>query len=97
MQIVFPQNQPERLKTEKITAAGIAQDVSPAAGIFDPLIPATGDRGTASRIHNDAIAMAQGRGQTGIAIAADDHFCLRPNLGAKPRKRVSILLRPTTR
>ena len=35
MQIVFAQNQPQRLDGKRITAAGVAQNVSPAAGFLD--------------------------------------------------------------
>ena len=40
--------------------------------------------------------MTQGCSQTGIAIAADHNFRLRPNLGAEPRERLSIFLSATT-
>src|SRR5207248_8378985 len=90
MQIVFAQNQPQSLKAEKITATGIAQNVSPAAGILDPLVAATGNGRTASRVHHNSIAMAKRCGQAGIAIASNHNFCLWPNFNAKARERLSI-------
>ena len=44
MQIVFAQDQTKRLNGKKITAASVAQDVSPPAGSFDSLAPASSDR-----------------------------------------------------
>ena len=44
MQIVFAQNQAERLHGKKITAAGVAQNVAPSARSLDPVAAASGYR-----------------------------------------------------
>ena len=62
VQIVFAQNQAERLQAEKITATGVAQNVSPTTGIFDPLVPTTGNGRAASGVYNNSIAVTERRG-----------------------------------
>ena len=44
MQIVFAQDQAERLHGKRITAAGVAQNMSPSAGSLDPVAAAPGNR-----------------------------------------------------
>ena len=44
VQIVFAQNQAERLDGKKITAAGVTQNVAPSAGSLDPVVAAAGYR-----------------------------------------------------
>ena len=44
MQIVFAQDQTERLDGKKIAAAGIAQNVTPPAGWLDPVTATAGYR-----------------------------------------------------
>ena len=62
VQIVFAQNQAERLQAEKITATGVAQNVPPTTGIFDPFVPTTGNGRAASGVHNNSVAVTKGRG-----------------------------------
>ena len=90
MQIVFAQNQPQRLDNEKITAAGVAQNVSPASRLLDLIAAASGHGRAAAGIHGNSIGVTKRSGETGIAIAAGNDFRRRPNLRAKSRERLSI-------
>jgi hypothetical protein len=83
MQIVFAQNETERLDGKEITAPGIAQDVAPAARLFDPFTPTTSHGSAGAGVHRDPIAVAQGGRETGIPIAPRDDFRARPNLSAE--------------
>src|SRR5438876_12377831 len=80
MQIVFAQEQAERLDGKKITAAGIAQDVPPPARSLDPVAAASSYRGTASGVDDDAVTMIERRCQPGVAITACDNFGVWPDL-----------------
>src|SRR5947207_3886824 len=46
MQVVFAQNQAQRLNDKKVSAAGMAENVSPTAGSLDPITAAPSDRRT---------------------------------------------------
>src|SRR5260370_22843897 len=72
MQIVLAQDEAQRLNREKITAAGIAENVAPAAGILDFVAAAPGHRGAASCTDHDSVAMFEGSRKPGFPIAAGD-------------------------
>jgi hypothetical protein len=91
MQIVFAQNETERLDRKEITASRITQDVAPAACLFDPFTATTGHRRAGPGIHRDSIAAAQGGRKTGIPIAPRDNSGARPNLKAKHFEGVAII------
>src|SRR5450631_3159891 len=91
MQIVFAQNETERLDGQEITASGIAQDMAPAARFFDPLTATTGYRSAGAGVHRDPIAVAEGGCKTGIPIAPRDNFCARPNLSAERLQGAAII------
>src|SRR5205814_7669296 len=82
MQIVFAQNQAERLYGKRITAAGVAQNVAPSAGSLDPVATAAGYRRSTSGVDDDAIAMIERRCEAGITVAARHDFRFRPDLEA---------------
>ena len=63
MQIVLAQDEAQRLDREKITAAGIAENVAPTAGFFDFVAAAPGHRGAASRTNHNPVAMIEGSRQ----------------------------------
>jgi len=83
MQIVFAQNETERLDGKEITAPGIAQDVAPAARFFDPFAATTGYGSAGAGVHRDPIAAAQSGRETGIPIAPRNDFRARPDLSAE--------------
>ena len=64
VQIVFAQNQTERLHGKKVAATSIAQDVSPTPGFLDSFVTATGDRRACAGINHDAVAMSERGGQS---------------------------------
>ena len=64
MQIVLAQDEAQRLNREKITAAGIAENVTPSAGILDFVAAAPGHRGAASCTDHNSVAMFEGSRQT---------------------------------
>ncbi len=82
-QIVFAQNQTQRLNNEKIPAARVSKNVSPTAGLLDPVATSPSDGRAAPGIDDDSLAASKRRGQAGIAIVSSDDFCGRPNFSAK--------------
>ena len=92
VQIVFAQDQAQRLNGEKITAAGIAQNVSPPTRSLDSIISPTSHRRTTSGIDDNAVSMVEGRRQAGITIAARHNFRIWPNVSANERERSAIFL-----
>ena len=91
MQIVFAQNETERLDGKKIAAPGIAQDVAPAARLFDPVTTTTGHGSTSAGVHRDPIAPAQCGRETRIPIAPRNNFRARPDFSAKYFEGVTII------
>lgn len=96
VQIVFAQDQAERLKGQKITAAGIAQNVSPPTRSLDSVASPTSDRRTTSRVYGNAVSMVEGRREAGITIAARHNFRISPNVSANEREGLAIFLCATT-
>jgi hypothetical protein len=90
MQIVFAQNQAERLHGKRITAAGVAQNVAPSAGSLDPVAAAPGYRRSTSGVDDDSITMIKCRREAGFAVAARHDFRFRPDLEADLPQRVTI-------
>ena len=82
VQIVFAQDQAQRLDGKKITAAGIAQNVSPATGSLDSVASPASHRRTTSGVDDNAVSMVEGRREAGIAIAARHNFRIWPNFSA---------------
>ena len=92
MQIVFAQNQAERLYGKRITAAGVAQNVAPSAGSLDPVATAAGYRRSTSGVDDDAIAMIERRCEAGITVAARHDFRVRPDLEADLPERATVFV-----
>src|SRR5947207_14066262 len=92
MQIVFAQDQTKRLNGKKITAASIAQDVSPPASSFDSVTPAASDRRTASSVDDNTVSMIERRCEAGIAVAARNDFSIWPDLETDLLERTAIFL-----
>jgi hypothetical protein len=95
-QIIFAQDQAQRLNGEEKTAAGIAQDVSPPTGPLDSVASSASHRRTTSSIDDNAVSIVQGRRQAGITIAARHNFRIWPNVSANERERLAIFLGATT-
>jgi hypothetical protein len=92
VQIVFAQDQAQRLNGEKIPAAGVAQNVSPATCSLDPITSPASHRRATSGIDDNTVSMIEGCSQTGIPIAAGHDFCVWPNVTAKESERSAIFL-----
>src|ERR1043166_10001850 len=92
MQIVFAQEQAERLHGKKITAASIAQDVSPPTRSLDSVAAASGHRGTASGVDHDAVSMIESGCQARVAVAARHDFGVWPYLETDLLERATIFL-----
>ena len=92
VQIVFAQNETERLEGQKITAAGVAQNMAPSACLLSPFPPATRDRSARPGIDRDAIAFSQSGGEPGISIAPGHDFCGAPDFRAEPGQGGAILV-----
>jgi hypothetical protein len=96
VQIVFAQDQAERLNGQKITAAGIAQNVSPPTRSLDSVASPASHRRTTSRVYGNAVSMVEGRREAGITIAARHDFRIWPNVSANECERLAIFLGATT-
>src|SRR6266487_5976941 len=92
VQIVFAQDQTKRLNGKKITAASVAQDVSPPAGSFYSLTPASSDRRTASSVDDNSVSMIERRCEAGVAVAARNDFSIWPDLETDFLERTAIFL-----
>src|SRR5438094_4486606 len=92
MQIVFAQNQAERLHTEKISAAGIAQNVAPSAGSLDVVAASPSHRRSAAGVNDNAVAVLERCGQTRITVAAGDDFGIGPDIEANFSQRMPVFL-----
>ena len=90
MQIVFAQNQAERLDTEKISAAGIAQNVAPSAGSLDVVAASPSHRRSAAGVNDNAVAVLERCGQTRITVAAGDDFGIGPDIEANFSERAPV-------
>jgi hypothetical protein len=91
VQIVFAQNETQRLDGKEITAPGIAEDVAPAARLFDSFTATTGHRSAGAGVHHDPVAAAQGGRETGIPIAPRDNFRARPDFSAERLQGAAII------
>ena len=83
MQIVFAQNETQRLNNEKIAAARVSKHVSPTAGLLDLIAASPSYRRAAAGIDDDPLAASERRGQTGIAIVSGNDFRGPPNFAAE--------------
>ncbi len=83
MQIVFAQNEAQRLNGEEISAAGIAQNMPPPSRVLDLVAATSGNGGAASSIHNNPITMPKRGSDAGITIASGSDLRARPDLRAK--------------
>src|SRR5689334_14832133 len=90
MQVVFAQNPAERLDTEKIAAACIAQNVTPSAGPLDVVAAPPSHRRSAAGVNDNAVAVLERRGQTRITVAAGDDLRIRPDMEADFSQRVPV-------
>src|SRR5207244_13139569 len=86
MQVMLAQDQTQRFNGQKITAAGIAQNMSPPTGSFDSVASPASHRRTTSRVYNNAVSVVEGRRKAGITIAARHNFRIWPNISANERK-----------
>jgi hypothetical protein len=93
---VLAQDEAERLNRQKIAAACITEDVSPATRSLDSIAPASSYRGTASCVNNDAIRVIERRCEPGIAIASRDDSRTWPNLEADLLEQAAIFVRGAT-
>ena len=91
-QIVFMQDQAQRLHGKKITAAGIAQNVSPPTGSLDSVTAASSDRGPASSIDDNTVPMVESRSQTRVTVATSHDLRVWPNVGTDEPQRMAIFL-----
>jgi hypothetical protein len=89
-EVVFTQNETQRLDNEKIAASRVSKNVSPTSGFLDPIAASPSDRGAASGIDDDPLAASKRCCQAGIAIVSSDDFRGRPNFSAKTREDRSI-------
>ena len=96
MQIVFAQDEPERLNGERITAAGVTQDVPPASSPLDVVAAPSSHRRPTSRIDDNAISMLKRRRQTGLTVTASDDSRFWPNPKADFLEQPPILLGAAT-
>src|ERR1043166_2186663 len=90
MQIVFAQNPAERLDTEKISAACIAQNVAPSSGSLDVVAAPPSHRRSAAGVNDNAVAMLPRRRSTRITVAAGDDLRIGPDIEADFPQRVPI-------
>ena len=78
----------QRLNDDRIPAAGVAENVSPTAGLLDPIAAPPSDRRAASSVNDNTVALLEGCGQAGIAIAAGDDFRGGQDFSANARERL---------
>src|SRR5438270_3631805 len=86
MQVMLAQDQTQRFNGQKITAAGIAQNMSPPTGSFDSVASPASHRRTTSRVYDNTVSMIERRCEAGITIAARHNFRIWPNISANERK-----------
>jgi hypothetical protein len=91
MQIVFAQDETERLHRKKIAPSRIAQNMSPTSSFLDPVATTAGNGRTGSRVHDNSIAVSQGRRQTGIPVAPRNDFRVRPNFRAERFQGAAVI------
>src|SRR5438552_15409323 len=96
MQGMLAQDQTQRFNGQKITAAGIAQNMSPPTGSRDSVASPASHRRTTSRVYDNPVSMIEGRRNAGITIAARHNFRIWPNVSANERERLAIFLGPIT-
>ena len=87
MQIVFAQNKTQRLNNEKIAAARVSKNVSPAARLFYLIATSPSDRRAAPGVDDNPLAAPERRSQTRIAIISRDDFRGWPNFSANMGER----------
>src|SRR6266540_3185628 len=92
MQVVLAQDETQRFNGQKITATGVAQNVSPPTSSLDPFASPASYRRTTPRVDHNAVPPLEGRRQAGITIAARHDFRIWPNVTANERERSVIFL-----
>ena len=83
MQIVFAQDESQRLKRKEVAAAGIAQDVPPPSRLFHPSPRRPVTEAPLPAFTAIPSPCPKRSRETRIAIAPGDNFRARPNLSAK--------------
>src|SRR5215475_15998875 len=96
MQVVLAQDETQRFNGQKISPAGIAQNVSPPTSSLDSVTSPASHRRAASRIYNNAVCVLKSRRQPGITIATRYDFRSWPDVFANERERSAIFLGATT-
>ncbi len=76
--IVIREDESQSLHREVIAAAFVAEQLTPAACLFDARPDPACNGGTGPGIHDNAIALTKSRGESGIPIASHRHARLRP-------------------
>src|SRR5437016_8846349 len=84
VQIVFTQEETQHLNAKTITAACVAEDASPAAGVLDSVAPPPCNRGATSSADHYSVAMSKASCEAGLAITARDDSGVWPDFRAKP-------------
>src|SRR4030095_14512098 len=97
MQIVFAQDQAERLHGKRITAAGVAQNVAPSAGSLDAIASRPAHGCPASSVYHNPVGMIESRGQPRLAVTGCDDLGVWPDLERNLSSRAAILIRCATR
>src|SRR5947207_2348854 len=96
MEIVFAQDQTERLDDQKIGAAGVSKNMAPATRLLNLSVPPSGNGRTAAGVDNNAIGVTKRSRHSGITIAAGHNFDVRPEFGTNPGERLPVFFRNTT-
>src|SRR5262245_36322675 len=96
MHIVFAENQAERLNGKKIAAAGVTQNMAPAASSLDPVAAPSRHRRSASSVNDNPVTVIERSRQTRIAVAAGHYFRVRPDLETDLPERAAIFFRCAT-
>ena len=86
MEIVFAQDEPQRLHGKKISATRITQNVSPPSRFLDLVTAASRHGRTAAGVDRNSIGVTERGRQTRVAIAAGNNFRSRPDFRAKARE-----------
>src|SRR5438874_10612656 len=90
VQIVFMQEEAQRLNGKKITAACVAEDVSPTTRVLDFVTPSPRNRGATSSVDHYSVPISEGSRKARFTIAASEDSDLWPDFGAEDRKSTRL-------
>ena len=93
VEIEMGEHQPQPLHREIVAAAAVAEQLPPAASLFDLRPAASVDRRARPGDHRDPIRGPECRGQPRFPIAAHRELRLRPGLGGEGGEADAILRR----